>query len=447
MKNHIPLFLGLFLSLHTALPAAPQTPSPNAPDPFDAVLDGKAPLIVKEILPPPEDITFRRILFQTREKNGIYAVVAAPKKPGKHPGILLLHGSGGAAEEHKAMAWAQRGYVAVAPDLPGLYSPLTHGDLPMTRNYAEGRYSLQPDSRRSVIFDGVLAAMKALDLLRAHPDVDPERIGVCGVSWGGTMTTMVCSLAGDKVRAGFAIYGCGFFDLGNWRTNKPNPVFRPGSWAGNLTPEEREQWLRDFDPGRRAHNIKAAFFLASAANDFFGWPEAVQATLDVIPGDKNQVYAPNSNHSAKVPGGTEFGQARPVPGGPAFVGNRANWLAMEVPYFDYHLRDIGQPLPKVTVEPDENPYLVQFKVRSPHPLTKAEVYWAKAYPPEATTDPDKLREAQSKREWVGVPATKTGDGSYRAQLPPEAAAWFALVSDDRPVSVSSPLCAIPPGAR
>ena len=75
----------------------------------------------------------RRILFRIRDKNEAYAVIAVPKTPGRHPGILLLHGSGGSAEEEKAMAWAQRGYVAVAPEMPGLYSPLTHGDLPMSK--------------------------------------------------------------------------------------------------------------------------------------------------------------------------------------------------------------------------------------------------------------------------------------------------------------------------
>ena len=58
------------------------------------------------------------------------------------------------------------------------------------------------------------------------------------------MTTMVCGLAGDKVKAGFAIYGCGFFDRGNWLAGKPNPNAKPGSTPQNMTDEERERWLR-----------------------------------------------------------------------------------------------------------------------------------------------------------------------------------------------------------
>jgi hypothetical protein len=114
--------------------------------------------------------------------------------------------------------------------------------------------------------------MKALDLLRSLPETDIANVGVVGVSWGGAMTTMVCGLAGDKVKAGFAIWGCGFFDVGNWRGGKPNPNAKPGALSANMTPEERDRWLRDLDPGRRVPNMKAAFFLAGAAEAQTGAP-------------------------------------------------------------------------------------------------------------------------------------------------------------------------------
>jgi len=413
-------------------------PAPQAKplgDPFAPYLDGKAPAITREIAPVPQDIVLRRVLFRIRDKNEAYAVIATPKAPGKHPGILVLHGSGGSAEEEKAMAWAQRGYIAVAPEMPGLYSPLTHGNLPMNKGYAEGRYTMQPDTTHSVLFDGMLAAVKALDLLRAQPNVDTEHIGVCGVSWGGAMTTMVCGLAGDKVRAGFAIYGCGFFDKSGLKRAKPNPAMKPGFYGGNMTPEERERWLRDLDPGRRAPNIKAAFFLAGATNDFFGYVEAVQATLDAIPGEKNHLFAPNNNHKALVPGGTGFETVKQEPGAPLrLIGGRANWLAMEVPYFDYYLKGIGKPFPKVSLEKSNDTHLARFSVAAPHPVAKAEVYWAKADPVGDQIEPAAV---QKDRLWNALPAAKTGADTYETKLPAEAGIWFALVSDDRPVTVSS----------
>lgn len=406
-------------------------------DPFAPYLDGNAPEILREVASttkPSEGVTLRSVVFRSRDDSEIFAVVASPQTPGKHPGMLVLHGGGECAAVDKAMAWAQRGYVAVAPDLPGIADPTklteTKGKWSSLK-YGERRWVAEPDAGASILFDAVLAAMKSLYLLRAQPEVDPARIGVVGVSWGGYMTTMVCGLAGDQVRAGLALYGCGFFDRGYGQGN-----------LSKLSPPERERWLNHLDAGRRVPDMKAAFFLAAASNDFFGWPRAAQATLDAIPGEKNHLFAPNANHKIPVPGGSVFDNKPAAPFTPtAFqpyptpTGGKANWIAMEVPYFDYHLKGLGQPFPKVSVQGTGDPHLARFGITAPHPLTKVEVYWAKATPEVLTEDDVK------KREWLALPATKTGE-TYEAQLPAEAADWFALISDDRPVTVSSDLIQI-----
>ena len=402
-------------------------------DPLTPYLDGKAPVILREVPMtnlPPGNITLRGVVFQSRDNSEIFAVIAAPKTPGKYPGLLVLHGGGGSAEVEKAMAWAQRGYVAVAPDLPGIAEPKKLIDSKGKWNslkYGEGRWKANPDGSESVIFDAVLAAMKSLYLLRAQTDVNPARMGVVGISWGGYMTTMVCGLAGEQVRAGFAVFGCGFYDL----TAQLNG---PKSTLGAMPMAERERWLRDLDAGRRAPGIKAAFFIAGAANDFFYWPRAVQATLNAIPGEKNHLFAPNANHKVPLPGGTVFSNKsaeafKPTPFQPYPTpsGSKANWLAMEVPFFDYYLKGVGKPLPKVSVVKTGDPLVARFQVSALNPLTKLEVYWAKP-------NPDVM-----KREWLALPAGNVGGQTYEAKLPAAAAEWFAVVSDDRPVTVSSDL--------
>ena len=404
-------------------------------DPFMPYLDGKAPEILREVDStnvPPENITVRRVVFRSRDNSEIFAVIATPKTAGKHPGMLVLHGGGGYAEAEKAMAWAQRGYVAVAPDMPGIADPKklteTKGKWSSLK-YGEGRWVAKPDAGASTLFDAVLAAMKSLYLLRAQPGVDATRIGVVGVSWGGYMTAMVCGLAGDQVRAGMGLYGCGFFERGYGQ-----------AVLSKMPEDEREEWLNHLDAGRRAPNMKAAFFLAAASNDFFGYPDAVQMTLNAIPGEKNHVFAPNANHKIPLPGGTVFDNKPAAPFTPtAFqpyptpTGGKANWLAMEVPYFDFYLKGIGQPFPKVNVQKTDDPHLARFGITAPRPLTKVEVYWAKATPAVLTQDDVK------KRQWLALPAQKTPETSYEAKLPAEAVDWFAVVSDDRPVTVSSDL--------
>ena len=442
MKPTLTLLIAVLLAPLAALPAADST------DLFAPYLDGKAPEILREVASTnttPENITVRRVVFRSRDDSEIFALVATPKTTGKHPGMLVLHGGGGSAAVDQAMAWAQRGYVAVAPDLPGIADPKklteTKGKWSAS-NYGEGRWVATPDASASGTFDAVLAAMKALYLLRAQADVDPARIGVVGISWGGYMTTMVCGLAGDQVRAGFAIYGCGFFDQGKYGREKKevyNPKL-PQTSLGRMPAEERERWLSQLDAGRRVPQMKAAYFLAAATNDFFGYASAAQATLDAIPGEKNQVFAPNANHKIPLPGGSVFEKSPAVPFTPTTFqpyptpsGSKANWLTMEVPYFDHYLKGIGQPFPKVSVQKTSNPHLARFSIVAPYPLTKVEAYWAKATPADPSADD------LSKREWIALAPTKTGDNSYEAKLPVEAAAWFAVASDNRPVSVSSDL--------
>jgi hypothetical protein len=43
------------------------------------------------------------------------------------------------------------------------------------------------------------------------------------------------------------------------------------------------------------------------------------------------------------------------------------------------------------------------------------------------------------REWTAMPANKGKENTYEATLPVEAADWFAVVSDERPVPVSGDL--------
>lgn len=416
----------------------------DAADPFVPYLDGKAPKILREIPGSevvPGNVTLRRVVFRSRNDTEIFAVIASPKAAGNYPGLLVLHGGGGSAEVDKAMAWAQRGYVAVAPDLPGIAEP---GKIKNTRGpwsdlkYGDGRWVATPDASASVIFDAVLSAMKSLDLLRSQPNVDGGRIGVVGISWGGYMTTMVCGLAGDQVQAGFALYGCGFLDLGSMQQREPYNPKLPRSNVGRMPPSEQALWLRYLDAGRRASGIKAAFFHAAATHDFFGYPRSVQATLDAIPGEKNQVFAPNANHNLPVPGGSVFEKASGETFTPtAFQpyptprGQKANWLAMEVPYFDYYLKDVGWPFPMVMAQSSAAPGVARFTVTAPQPLVAARVYWAKA-------SPELLRAGGvSQRKWIEIPASVIAENSYEAKLPPDAAEWFALVSDARPVSVSS----------
>lgn len=395
----------------------------DASDPFQQYLTGKPPNIVRIVGEETNgSVQLKRVVFYSRtvptkpkpQRSEVFALIARPSAPGRYPGLLILHGGRGAAEQAKAIAWAARGYIVVAPDLPGIAEPasIPYSSGPWKGDYT-GRYiSATPDVTASPIFDGVLAAVQALYLLRAQPDVISDRVGVVGISWGGYAATMVCGLGGDAVRAAFSVYGSGFYDRGSgWQER-----------LSKLSTAERAAWLKYLDAGRRTPGITANYFVAAATNDSYYWPPAVMATLEKIRSPKNHLFAANAVHSAPVPGGT-----RP----PTEVS--PNWLDMEVDYFAFHLKGEGQPFPSITVE-NSGPAgskgtRLRFRVKGVVPLKGAAVFYS-------ATD-----QSWPQRTWISARAVPLGGGFYEAVIPAAAAArgadWFASASDTRPVTVSS----------
>jgi dienelactone hydrolase len=145
-------------------------------------------------LPPPEVKVLERveregfvrlsITFQAEEDDRAAAYLLLPKdRPNgrRVPAILALHqttvlgkkevaGEGGAPNLAYARELAQRGYVVLAPDYPSF------GDYP---------YDFRKSKFASGSMKGVFNHLRAVDLLQAREEVDPERIGVIGHSLGG----------------------------------------------------------------------------------------------------------------------------------------------------------------------------------------------------------------------------------------------------------------------
>lgn len=399
-------------------------------DPFAPFLTGKAPEIIKVIAQESDSVLLSKVLFHSREVNGIptqvFAVIAKPLKTGKYPGMLVLHGGGGSAEIEKVRRWASKGYVAVSLDIPGVSNPEqvknSSGNW-KSYGYGKHRFTANPDVQSSVCFDGVLAAVQALYLLNNQPEVIQNNIGVSGISWGGYTTTMVCGLVPQAIKAAFSTYGSGFYDAGS--------TFLPDIEA--MPEGERAVWLKYLDAGRRAKNIKAPFFIAAATNDNWFYPPAVMATLNAVGAQANHFFAPNASHSAPVSGGN-------IPAGL----NRAGWMQMEETYFDFYLKNTGQVLPVVKTKAlskadvtAEGNYRIRFQVKAETPIVDAALWYSNS------------KEGWTKKKWVCIQAETLKNGWYQAVLPQGAVAglktyYFSSVSDVRPVTVSSKLLTIDP---
>ncbi len=164
------------------------------------------------------DYTREKVVFNTEKYASVVAYVLVPKelKPGeRRPAVLACHGHGrgkadvcgvaASPEERKtlieplnydyAVQFVRRGYVVIAPDWRGFgerQSPAAWaraGRDPCNVNAMAVAY-LGYTLLALDIWDG----MRAVDYLQSRPEVDPGRLGVAGLSFGGTMTTYLAAL-------------------------------------------------------------------------------------------------------------------------------------------------------------------------------------------------------------------------------------------------------------
>ena len=146
----------------------------------------------------------------------VYAWLGFPKdRTGKVPGVVLVHGGGGTAFRDWVKHWNNRGYAAISIAVEGQMDRKVDGAWERHEWAGPARSGIYHDSGQSFkdqwMYHAVADTILANSLLRSLPEVDANRVGIMGISWGGVITSTVI---GIDNRFAFAIptYGCG--DLG-----------------------------------------------------------------------------------------------------------------------------------------------------------------------------------------------------------------------------------------
>jgi dienelactone hydrolase len=109
------------------------------------------------------------------------------------PGVLVAHEGRGYTQHprDRALMLAELGYVAFAPD----YFGATATSLQHAYELME---PFNADRRRFTIF-----GQAGLDVLRAHPSVDPSRLAAIGFCWGGHAALELACTADLRCVVGF----------------------------------------------------------------------------------------------------------------------------------------------------------------------------------------------------------------------------------------------------
>jgi len=333
----------------------------------------------------------------------VFAYYGVPAKPAagadnkKLPAMVLIHGGGGTAFDRWVKVWNARGYAAIAMDLCGCVPVGTYGKWQRHENGGPPGWDASFTQVDDAIDDqwqyhAVSAVALAHSLIRSYPEVDADRIGVTGISWGGYLTSIV---AGVDSRFKFAVpvYGCGYLgDNSAWL-----PSFE------KMGPDKSALWLKRWDPSQYLGRVTMPMLWVNGTNDF-AYPMDSWKKSWMLP---------------KTPQSLCLRVRMPHGHGPA--GENPEEIFA---YADSFL-NAGKPLAKI-VQQQTNGDETSATFKAEVPIVSAELCF--------TRSAGKWQD----REWETLPAEiDQATSSVRAKVPTDATVFYINLFDDRKCAVSA----------
>ena len=325
-----------------------------------------------------------------------YGVPEAADGEDKFPAMVLVHGGGGTAFAEWVRLWTGRGYAAIAMDTCGAVPRGTYGnwdrhEFAGPRGWG-GFDQLDQSIRDQWTYHAVADVVLAHSLIRSFPEVDEDRIGLTGISWGGYLT---CIVAGVDQRFRFAapVYGCGHYEL--------SPAF--GRALDRVKDADAARWLDLWDPSRFLPRASMPFLWVTGTNDFAYPLDALQKSYRLPASRQNLAVRIRMPH--------------------AHDGSGENPDEIRA-FADFHLKD-GLPLARFNSQVCDNGTL-QATFESDVPIIGAELLF--------TRDTGEVNQ----RLWESIPARLEPEkGEVAAVIPEGTTMCFFNLTDSRGLIVSS----------
>jgi dienelactone hydrolase len=333
---------------------------------------------------------------------GIYSLPDIPLESdrieaGRVPAVVLIHGGGGSAYAEWVRRWNDAGFAAISIAVEGQTDVVADENLRGRERWTSHdlggppRTGIYQDFAEPVsnewMFHSVYAAIQANNFLRNQNEIDPENIGVVGISWGGVITA---TTIGFDQRFSFAvpIYGSGHL------AEIPNQY---GSTLAD-NPEYSKQW----EPALRLKQYtNPTLWLTGRAENNFSLP-AQAASYGSVGGTVAVSIKPGMRH-----------------------GHQAAWREPEPYAFAAAVVESGEPpfVPSEVVLTDNGSVAVSFRISKELVATSAVAYVTN----EEVIDPETA--------WQEFPASvaRVDDDLSTVEvliqsIPRDSAHWFVNLS-------------------
>ena len=219
----------------------------------------------------------REVYYEGESLKGkptrVFAYCGKPDGPGPFPGVVLVHGGGGAAFRDWVKHWVNNGYAALSMDLAG-NGPAgrlpdggpDQGDDVKFRNFA-------PEEAKDIwTYQAVAAVIRGHSLLASIKEVDPNRIALTGISWGGYLTCIVAGVD-HRFKAAVPVYGCGF-------------IHEKSAWIDNyfakMPDDLKQRWIENFEPSRYLGQVQCPMLFMNGTNDFAYPLDSYQKSYNLV---------------------------------------------------------------------------------------------------------------------------------------------------------------------
>lgn len=331
------------------------------------------------------------------EPTRVYAYYRAPEgspPEGGWPAVVCLHGGGGTAFYQWVRRWNDHGYAAIAMDLEGYLPDVTRiqAERPSFKGAGPSKVGVFGDFAEPIedqwFYQAVAQVVRAHSLIRSFPDVNPQKTGITGISWGGMLTTAVITVD-HRFKFAVPVYGSGFLVGADGR-------------MGNRLRDPQQQRIFNAFLGPEADFSSVAIptlWINGNTDPFFPLPSFYQTA-----------HATQGSTAFHIPLALSH-------------SHEAGWSPQEIYAFADSVVQ-GQPALASLAPMEASGQVRTVSFDSESLITKAELLY--------TTDlglrPD--------RKWTSTPAEVDG-GRARAELPNAATAYYINVTDARGYLVSS----------
>jgi dienelactone hydrolase len=268
------LLLAALLACTTAFAAEPPT------DPlFDLAAIYQDPVDATTLASETVDgVVFETIEFTSRVVDGqperVQGILALPVGAQRVPGVFWSMGGMAPAGREFPGRLARQGYACLAITLP--HKIRNSHRVPFDTAHPErGNLALLARDQ-----------LRGVTVLAQRPEVDPDRLGVAGASYGGVFASMLAGID-PRLKAGFSFFGGGNHALG---TSLPQ-------FCKMATLEDVAVWNRTIDPALRLRQRDIPFYWGIAVNDHWFHFPAVVKTFTELPGTaKRAAIVPHWQH-------------------------------------------------------------------------------------------------------------------------------------------------------